>query len=91
MHEIEAYIQTGKLLEESKQAHKIRVQVARFTLIGDNPYMRFFGGSYFRYLNDEETKYVLVELHEGVCDNYIGRRTLAHRAHSQGYYWPTMR
>ena len=34
---------------------------------------------------------MLVELHEGICGNHAGGRTLAHRAHTQGYYWPTMR
>ena len=34
---------------------------------------------------------MLAELHEGVCGNHIGERTLAHRAHSQEYYWPTMK
>ena len=26
-----------------------------------------------------------------MCGNHADRRTLAHHAHSQGYYWPTMR
>ena len=34
---------------------------------------------------------MLAELHEGVCGNHPGGRTLAHRAHTQGYYWPTMK
>ena len=33
----------------------------------------------------------MAKLHEGVCGNHIGGQTLAHRAHSQGYYWPTMK
>ncbi|KAL6343190.1 hypothetical protein AAG906_020988 [Vitis piasezkii] len=53
--------------------------------------LRFFGGPYLRCLNDVGTQYVLVELHEGVCSNHIGAHTLAHRAHSQGYYWPTIK
>ena len=64
---------------------------ARFTLIGDNLYRRFFGGPYLRCLNNVETQYVLVELHEGVCNNHIEGHTLAHRAHLQGYYWPTIK
>ena len=32
---------------------------------------------------------MLAELHEGICGNPSGGRTLAHRAHTQGYYWPT--
>ena len=34
---------------------------------------------------------MLAELHEGICENYPGGRTLAHRAHTQGYYWLTMK
>ena len=40
-------------------------------------------------LTPEQGQYVLVELHEGICGNHPGGRTLAHRAHTQGYYWPT--
>ena len=34
---------------------------------------------------------MLAKLHEGICGNHPGGRTLAHRAHTQGYYWPTMK
>ena len=34
---------------------------------------------------------MLAELHEGICGNHPDGRTLAHRAHTQGYYWLTMR
>ena len=39
----------------------------------------------------KQGQYVLAELHEGICGNHLGGKTLAHRAHSQGYYWPTMK
>ena len=31
------------------------------------------------------------KLHEGVCGNHVRGQTLAHRAHTQGYYWPIMK
>ena len=34
---------------------------------------------------------MLAELHEGICGNHPNDRTLAHKAHTQGYYWPTMK
>ena len=34
---------------------------------------------------------MLAELHEGICENHPGGRTLAHRVHTQEYYWPTMK
>nr|CAN71856.1 hypothetical protein VITISV_012967 [Vitis vinifera] len=91
MEVIIKYLRTGTLPKEPKQAHKIRVQAARFTLIEGHLYKRFFTGPYLRCLNHSEALYVLAELHEGVCGNHSGGRSLAHRAHSQGYYWPTMK
>ncbi|RVW62616.1 hypothetical protein CK203_059538 [Vitis vinifera] len=52
---------------------------------------RSFTGPYLRCLGHSEAQYVLAELHEGICGNHSGGRSLAHRAHSQGYYWPTMK
>nr|CAN80114.1 hypothetical protein VITISV_004221 [Vitis vinifera] len=85
------YLRTGTLPEEPKQAHKTRVQATCFTLIGGHLYKRSFIGPYLRCLNHSEALYVLAELHEGVCGNHFGGRSLAHKVHSQGYYWPTMK
>ncbi|RVX14859.1 hypothetical protein CK203_012141 [Vitis vinifera] len=75
----------------SKQAHKIRVQAAPFHPDWGHLYKRSFTGPYLRCLGHSEAQYVLAELHEGICGNHTGGRSLAHRAHSQGYYWPTMK
>ncbi|WKA09087.1 hypothetical protein VitviT2T_026765 [Vitis vinifera] len=91
MYDITEYIRAGTLPGDFKQAHKVRVQAARFTLIGGHLYKRSFTGPYLRCLGHSEAQYVLAELHEGICGNHSGGRSLAHRAHSQGYYWPTMK
>ena len=62
------YLWTSTLPEEPKQAHKIRVQAARFTLIGGYLYKRSFTGPYLRCLNHSEALYILAELHEGVLE-----------------------
>ncbi|RVW80454.1 Retrovirus-related Pol polyprotein from transposon 17.6 [Vitis vinifera] len=79
------------LQNTSGQTHKVRVQAARFTIIGGHLYKRSFTGPYLRCLSHSETQYLLAELHEGICGNHSRGRSLAHRAHSQGYYWPTMK
>ncbi|XP_034701958.1 uncharacterized protein LOC117926776 [Vitis riparia] len=89
--DIRVYLQSGALPENPKHAHKVRVQASRFTLIEGDLYRRSFGGPYLKCLIQPDIQYVLSKLHEGVCGNHSGGRTLAHRAHSQGYYWPTMR
>ena len=91
MEVIIKYLRTGTLPKEPKQAHKIRVQAARFTLIEGHLYKRFFTGPYLRYLNHSKALYVLAKLHEGICGNHSRGRSMAHRAHLQGYYWPTMK
>ncbi|RVW87310.1 Retrovirus-related Pol polyprotein from transposon 297 [Vitis vinifera] len=88
---ITEYLRTGTFPRDPKQAHKVRMQAARFTIIGGHLYKRSFTGPYLRCLSQSEAQYVLAELHEGICENHSGGRSLAHRAHSQGYYWPTMK
>nr|CAN76096.1 hypothetical protein VITISV_005210 [Vitis vinifera] len=90
-YDIAEYLQIDTLPGDLKQAHKVRVQAARFTLIGGHLYKRSFTGPYLRCLGHSEAQYVLAELHEGICGNHSGGRSLAHRAHSQGYYWPIMK
>ena len=89
--EIVKYLRTGSLLEGVKHVHRIRVQAAHFTLIGGCLHKQSFRDPYLMCLDSSEAQYVLAKLHEGMCGNHIGGRSLAHRAHSQGYYWPAMK
>ena len=91
MNPIRIYIATGELPNDRGRAHKIQIQSARFSLIDEQLYKRSLGGPYLKCLTPEQGKYVLTELHEGICGNHLGGNTLAHRAHTQGYYWPTMK
>ena len=76
---------------ERNKAHKLQIQAARISLIDGQLFKRSFGGLYLKCLTPEQSQYVLAELHEGICRNHPGGRTLAHRAHTQGYYWSTMK
>ena len=75
----------------TRMSHKIQIQSARFTLVDGQLYKRSLGGPYFKCMTPEQGQYVMVELHEGICGNHLGGRTLAHRVHTQGYYWPTLK
>ena len=91
MDPIRLYIATGELPNDRDKAHKVQIQLARFSMIDEQLYKRSLGGPYLMCLTLEQVQYVLVELHEGICGNHPGGRTVAHRAHTQGYYWPTMK
>ena len=91
MDPIRLYIATGELPNDRDKAHKVRIQSARFSMINGQLYKRSLGEPYLMCLTPEQGQYVLAELHEGICGNHPGGRTLAHRAHTQGYYWKTMK
>lgn len=65
------YLHIGEVPDDGKQTHKFRVQATRFTLINDQLYRRLFGWPYLKCLTNSEAQYVLVELHEGICDNHL--------------------
>ena len=91
MDPIRLYTAMGKLPDDRNRAHKIQIQSARFSQVDGQLYKRSLGGPYLKCLTPEQGQYVMAELHEGICGNQPGGRMLAHRAHMQGYYWPTMR
>ena len=87
---IALYLKDGILPNEKEAARKVKVQVARFVLIKDVLYKRGFSRLYLRCLGNEEVDYVMIEVHEGICGNHSGSRSLVHKLVQAGYYWPTM-
>ena len=84
------YINDGTLPDDPKEAAKIRVRSSRFTNHKGSLYKRGFFTPFLKCIAGEDTEYVLREVHEGICGNHIGARTLARKVLRQGYYWPTM-
>ena len=91
MTPIVRYLNSRELPDNKAKSHKIQVHAARFSLMNGQLYKRSLDGPYLKCLTYQQGQYVLAELHDGVCGNHLGGRTLAHRAHTQGYYWITMR
>ena len=85
------YINMGEFPRKKDKAHKVQVQSVRFSLIDEQLFKRSLGGPYLKCLTLEQGHYVLAELHKGICGNHLDDRTLAHKAHTQGYYWSTMK
>ena len=75
---------------EKEAARKIKVRVAKFILIKDFLYKKGFSRLYLRCLGNEKADYVTREVHEGICRNHSGLRSLVHKLVRAGYYWPTM-
>ena len=90
MTPITSYLKDGMLPDSKEAIRKLKVQVARFVLIKDILYKRGFSRPYLRCLIPKEADYVMPEVHEGVCGNHSGSRSLVHKLIRARYYWPTM-
>ena len=74
-----SYLGDGVLPDGKEAARKLKVQVARFVLIKDILYKRGFSRPYLRCLGTEEADYVMREVHEGICENHSGSRSLVYK------------
>ncbi|KAL0294805.1 UNVERIFIED_CONTAM: hypothetical protein Sradi_6867400 [Sesamum radiatum] len=83
---IEAYLKTGTLPQDPKEARAIRVRAGKFTLIGGELYKRGFSQPYLKCINQDKVEYVLREIHEGSCGNHSGGRALSSKALSKATF-----
>ena len=59
MEPIISYIRDGQLLSDSSEVKKVRVRVARFTVLNGELYKRGFLMPYLKCLTSNEAMYVL--------------------------------
>ena len=85
-----SYLKNGILPDGKEAVRKLKVQAARFVLIKDVLYQRGLSYPYLRCLGTKEVNYVMREIHEGICGNHSGSRSLVHKLMQAGYYWPNM-
>jgi len=66
----------GHLPQDVKEAKKVKKRAVRFTILNDTLYKRGFSMPYLKCIDEEEAKHILEEIHEGVCGNNTGARSL---------------
>ena len=59
-------------------------------ILNDTLYKRGFSMPYLKYVDEEEAKCILEEIHEGICGDQAGPRYLVSKVVRTGYFWPTM-
>ncbi|KAI5342523.1 hypothetical protein L3X38_010398 [Prunus dulcis] len=90
MDPILQFLQNQTLPANPAEARRVHHRSARYLIINGSLYKRGFSLPYLRCLTPEEGHYVLREIHEGICGNHSGARSLAHKAIRQGYFWPSL-
>ncbi|KAI3458734.1 hypothetical protein Pfo_015397 [Paulownia fortunei] len=84
------YLTTAELPDNPVDARKLKTRAARFLIIDGELYKRGFSQPYLKCLTLTKANYVLCEIHEGICGNHLGGKSLAAKALRQGYFWPTI-
>ena len=74
---------TSSNLEEAK---KIQKRAAKFTILNEELYKRGYSQSYLRCIEKEETRYVLEEVHGGICGDHMGAKSLVRKIMRTGYF-----
>ena len=91
MNSIIQFLKEDILPEERIEADKIRRKATSYWLSEDHKlFKRSFSGPYLLCVHPKLTESLLEEMHEGICGSHTGGRSLAHRAVTQGYWWPNM-
>ena len=91
MDSITQFLKEDILPEAKIEADKIRRKATSYWLLEDNKlYRRSFSRPYLLCVHPEQTESLLEEMREGICGSHTGGKSLAHRAITQGYWWPNM-
>ena len=85
-----AFLQDGHLPQNTEEAKKVKKRAAKFTILNDTLYKRGFSMPYLKCVDEEEAQYILAEIHQGICGDHAGLKSLVNKAIRIGYFWPTM-
>ena len=78
-------------LEDKRKARLLRLRAARYMMYDDQLYRRGFSTPLLKCVDLEKGKYILQEIHKGICGNHARGKSLAYKVLRQGYFWPTMK
>ncbi|RDY04061.1 rnhA, partial [Mucuna pruriens] len=80
------YLRDERLSEDPTEAKRLARDAARYIVIGGELYRRDFSFPLLRCVKGEEARYVIKEVHKGVCDTHIGGRALASKIARADYF-----
>ena len=69
---------------------KIRFQAIKYVLLEEELYYRTIDGVLLKYIDKEEAKVLMGEIHEGVCGSHQSAYKMKWVIRRNGYFWPTM-
>ena len=91
MDSIIDFLVEDRISDDEKEASKVHRIAPQYWLSTDRKlYQRSFRRPYLLCLHPGKVNELLTELQERVYGSHVGGRSLAHRAMTQGFWWPQM-
>ncbi|PON36070.1 hypothetical protein PanWU01x14_331270 [Parasponia andersonii] len=79
MDPIMRYIQNDNLPESKDNAKQLRMKAARYIIHDEKFYRKRFSSPLLLCVNDEKARYIMREIHKGICGNHSGGQALANK------------
>ena len=73
-----------------KVTRKLRYKSTKYVLLDDQLYYKIVDGVLLEYLNQEEAKVLMGEIHEGICGAHQSSYKMKWISRRSGYFWPTI-
>lgn len=71
-------------------SRKLKYKARKYVLLDDDLYYWTIDGIFLKCLNLEEAKFVMCEVHEGICGTHQSAHKMRWLLRRAGYFWPTM-
>lgn len=80
------YIKAGTLLDDPREAKKVKTSSPRYTLANDQLYHHAFSWPLPKCVSEDGGKYILREIHEGIYGAHICAKSLTRKVIRVGYF-----
>jgi hypothetical protein len=85
------YLSEQKVPSDKNSAEQLVCRAKSYVLVGDKLYKRgASSGVLMKCVPRQEGKYILEEIHKGICGNHASSRTLVSKAFRRAFYCPQL-
>lgn len=81
-----SYLKDEQLPPNPDKVRKIKKRTVRFIVLNDKLYKGGFSEPYLRCVEEEEAKYILKEVHKGICGDHMGEKSLVRKIMKASYF-----
>ncbi|KAJ0489324.1 putative nucleotidyltransferase, Ribonuclease H [Helianthus annuus] len=90
MTPIKKFLQNNELPSDQIEAERVKIKARQYVLQGEILYKKGYLAPLLRCVGPEQSKYLVKEVHEGICGAHFGARSVVAKLMNLGYFWPSI-